>query len=148
MPVPSKADRVAREIADSCIAMRCRRLSRQITRLYDEAMREHGIKTSQVNILVAVARRKGARPRDLAEALQLDVSTFSRNARLMRECGWIEEIEEADARSRPLKITAKGSALLVSIAADWKRAQRQADRWLGPGGIEFLDTASTRATKP
>ena len=34
----SKAGRVAREIADSCIAMRCRRLSRQITRLYDEAL--------------------------------------------------------------------------------------------------------------
>ena len=148
MPTTSKADRIARDIANSCIAMRCRRLSRQITRLYDEAMREHGIKTSQVNILVAVARHKTARPRDLAELLQLDVSTFSRNSRLMRERGWIEELEEADARSRPLRITAKGSALLESIAADWKRAQRQADLWLGPGGIEFLDRASHRATKP
>ena len=148
MPGPSKPDRVAREIAESCIAMRCRRLSRQITRVYDEAMREHGIKTSQVNILVAIARQKTARPRDLAAALQLDVSTFSRNARRMRDCGWIEEIEEADARSRPLRITPKGSALLLSIAADWRRAQRKAARWMGPGGIEFLDTVSNRATKP
>ena len=48
---PEFIGRVARE----CIAVRVRLINRVITALYDEALRPHGLRVSQANILVAVA---------------------------------------------------------------------------------------------
>ncbi len=139
------AQEVAQRVSSECIAMRSRRLTRQITRLYDEAMRPHGIKTSQVNILVGVARLGTVLPRVLAEALQLEPSTLSRNVSRMRVRGWLIETTGEDARQRPLSLAPAGAKLLVELSPDWERAQHQAERWLGPEGKRLLDEASQRA---
>ena len=47
---PELLDRVAGE----CIAVRVRLINRVITALYDAALRPHGVRVSQGNILVAV----------------------------------------------------------------------------------------------
>jgi hypothetical protein len=43
-------------IAQDCIAVRMRLLNRVVTKIYDDALRPLGIKTSQLNILVVTAR--------------------------------------------------------------------------------------------
>ena len=57
-PDPDAIGRVAGE----CIAVRVRLINRVISALYDEAMRPHGLRVSQGNILVAVARLGGRGP--------------------------------------------------------------------------------------
>ena len=141
------AQDIARRLANECLAMRSRRLTRQITRLYDEAMRPHGIKTSQVNILAAVARHGTVLPHVLADALQLEPSTLSRNVSRMRARGWLAETEDQDARQRPLCLTPAGAQLLTGLGEDWERAQKEAESWLGPDGALFMDEASQRARK-
>lgn len=142
---PTTAQAVAKQLADECLAMRSRRLTRQITRLYDEAMRPHGIKTSQVNILAAVARQGTVLPRALADALQMEPSTLSRNVSRMRSRGWLAETETSDGRQRPLCLAPAGELLLVALHPAWERAQLAVAEWLGDQARDFFDAASQKA---
>jgi hypothetical protein len=79
-------------MARSCIAARVRRLNRVVTNVYDDALRPHKLKVSQLNILVVTASLGIAEPARICEALQLDISTFSRNVERMRASGWLEVV--------------------------------------------------------
>lgn len=129
----------ARAIADSCLALRARRLARLITRLYDEALRPFGLSTAQCNILVAVALMGPSRPADVAAQLDLEKSTLSRNVTRMLDSGWLAAGEHDDARSHLLQITAAGQKLLARIQPAWKQAQDQARRQLGAAAVRALD---------
>ena len=58
---PSTSEIVDR-VAGECIAVRVRLINRVITSIYEEALRPHGIRISQGNILVVVAKMGQARP--------------------------------------------------------------------------------------
>src|SRR5690349_6115668 len=78
-----------RRVGRECIGFRVRMLNRMVTAVYDEALAETGLKTSQFNLLVAVTNREGSRPADLAKILSMDESTLSRNAERMCAKGWL-----------------------------------------------------------
>lgn len=125
-------------IAGECLAVRLRRANRMVTRLYDEALRPHGIKVSQMNILVVVARLGIARAAEVGNLLELEISTLSRNLERMRAKGWIEEVVGEDARVRPFRLSAKGKRLLDRIMPAWEAAQHQAEAMLGRDGVQWL----------
>ena len=45
----------ARLMADQCLCFRARRVSRALTRIYDEALRPLGIQATQLTLLNAIA---------------------------------------------------------------------------------------------
>src|ERR671939_1971123 len=109
----TSGDRPAAEvIAAECLAVRVRALNRAVTALYDAALRPHGLRVGQLNLLVAVARMGTAKPGDLCRALCMDKSTLSRDAEIMRRNGWLE-VDGGGGRARPLRITSAGEALLA-----------------------------------
>ena len=116
-------------IARDCIAVRMRLLNRVITGVYDDALRPLGLKTSQLNILVATAYLGLARPAEICRRLKMDLSTLSRNVERMRARGWIEVHEdEKDARAHPFRVSAKGRRLLEKAFPAWEQAQEKAAR--------------------
>ena len=134
----SSSDRpVAEVIAAECLAVRLRALNRAVTALYDDALRPHGLRVGQLNLLVAVARMGTARPGDLCRALCMDKSTLSRDVEVMRRNGWLE-VEDAGGRSRPLRLSPEGQALLERVAPTWRQAQEQARTLIGDDGAEAL----------
>ncbi len=118
-------------IAGECLAVRVRTLNRAVTALYDEALRPHGLRVGQLNLLVAIAKMGTARPGDLCRILQMDKSTLSRDVEVMRRNGWLEVDDSADARARPLRLTAAGDALLEAVVPAWRQAQEKAEALLG-----------------
>lgn len=128
----------AEVIAGECLAVRVRALNRAVTALYDEALRPHGLRVGQLNLLVAVARLGTARPGDLCRILQMDKSTLSRDVEVMRRNGWLEVGDSADARARPLRPSPEGRALLERVVPAWRRAQEQARKLIGDDGAEAL----------
>jgi DNA-binding MarR family transcriptional regulator len=97
------------------------------------------MKSSQLSLLVAVAKAGPVRRIDLGKRLHLDPSTLTRNLQVMLKQEWIEERPDAhDQRSAQLKITGKGRRLLESIAPAWKRAQARAKQMLGNDGAAFV----------
>ena len=77
---PLKQELSIDTIARECIGMRLRLVNRVVTRIYDAALRQHGLKTSQVNIMVAAWKLGVASPGRVCEVLDLDPSTLSRPA--------------------------------------------------------------------
>lgn len=131
-------------VARNCIAVRVRLLNRVISGLYDEALRPLGVKVSQMNLLVAAAKLGLARPAEVCELLHMDSSTLSRNVERLVDHGWLETVTEADARTQPFRLTAKGRQLLIKALPAWEQAQAQAEALLGDEGVAMLKTASRR----
>ena len=131
-------------ISKTCIAVRLRLLNRVITNFYDDALRPLGLKVSQLNILIVTARLGLARPAQVCEILQLDVSTLSRNVKPLQAHGWLEVVPEEDARVQPFRLTSQGRRLIEKAIPAWEKAQQQASELLGSEGIALLDKAAKK----
>jgi DNA-binding MarR family transcriptional regulator len=127
----------AEVIAAECIAVRMRAINRVITSLYDDALRPHGLRVGQLNLLVAIARIGSARPVDLCQILHMDKSTLSRDVDLLRRNGWIET-GESRGRTRSLKLSRDGLALLEQVVPAWQYAQRQTRQLIGDEGANAV----------
>jgi DNA-binding MarR family transcriptional regulator len=137
MPRRPKIETPAKVIAAECLAVRVRALNRAVTALYDDALRPHGLRVGQLNLLVAVARMGTARPGDLCRVLCMEKSTLSRDVEVMRRNGWLVA-DETGGRSRPLRITPVGRALLERVAPAWRQAQAQTRKLIGDDGAEAV----------
>ncbi len=133
-----------RLIADQCVAVRVRVLNRVISRVYDKALRRHGIKVSQMNILVAVGLSEPAQPADICRTLRLDPSTLSRNVTRMKKKGWMMAESGADGRSARLRLTEEGRGALEEALPAWKEAQSRVSELLGPEVVNEICRAGSR----
>jgi DNA-binding MarR family transcriptional regulator len=131
----------AKRIGGQCIGFRIRMLNRVITSIYDDALAKAGVKTPQFNVLVAVSNRSEMRPSELAKILAMDESTLSRNVDRMCAKGLLRLNPDDDRRSHRITITAKGSAIIDQAFPAWEKAQEEASRLLGAGGVAALRTA-------
>lgn len=127
------------KVASECVAVRLRMLNRVVTNIYDDALRSLDLKVSQMNILVAAAKMGTARPVEVCEHLQLDVSTLSRNVERMKARGWLEVVPDPDGRSQPFRLTPRGRKLLEKAIPAWSEAQQQVKKLLGEGFVEQLN---------
>lgn len=130
-------------IARECIAMRIRLLNRVVTKVYDDYLRPYGLRTAQMNILIAVSLMKSATPSEIERRLYLEKSTVSRNVDRMRNRGWLEFVPGKDGRSHQLQLTPLGGKLLTKAITPWKQAQQKAEALLGREGVKSLSRIET-----
>jgi DNA-binding MarR family transcriptional regulator len=128
----------AAEVVRDCIATRLRMADRVITKVYDDALRPLGLKVTQMSMLVVAEDRGLIRQSEVGAELRLDDSTLSRNLRLMRANGWLEEVAGDDARVHSYRLTEAGRALLDKAIPAWSCAQAEARRLLGDAGVQAL----------
>ena len=124
-----------------CVCGYVRKLSRIVTAVYDGALADAGLKTSQFSVLIAVANRGKARPAELTEHLQMDESTVSRNVERMCARGWLRLERESDRRSHLIEVTDKGQALIRKCLPAWREAQAEVSKRLGTGTVAELRSA-------
>ncbi len=128
----------ATKMARECLAVRVRLLSRRLSRIYDAALRPLGITVAQLNVLSLIENLTSAPSGRVAELLCMEISTLSRNARIMRSEGWIA-IERAErGNGRVLTLTPAGSAKLLEALPAWEQAQSEARGVLGDDGAQVL----------
>lgn len=132
----------AERIAEECVAVRLRLLTRAVTRIYNLALRPHGLTISQMNIVVAVSCFKEAKQQQVCQALHLEKSTLSRDAERMREKGWLESLPGDDGRISLLRLTNAGRRLLQQATPAWQQAQQQATALLGERDIAAVHRAA------
>lgn len=109
------------------MALRVRRLGRKMTRIYDDALRPHGITIAQLNLLTAIGVSASISPGVLSAGLELEKSSLSRNVAKLVAREWVRS-ETARGGGLALSLTAKGRRLLAKAQPDWEAAQRQARR--------------------
>ncbi len=128
----------ASRLNQACIADKLRLMNRIVTQLYDEALRPTGMTTSQMNILVVVAKYGEATPVELGDWLHMENSTLSRNVRRLKQNAWLTIQPAETGRTHTLKLTSKGSRALQKGLPLWESAQREAQVILGKTGVEEI----------
>jgi DNA-binding MarR family transcriptional regulator len=136
--MPTNATQAADLIAEECLAVRVRLLSRTITGIYDDALRPVGLTTGQLNILVVITKRAPISPGEVARRLNMKKSTVSRNVELMRSNGWLTVTPGKSGRKQLLALTRKGKTLLEKSVPAWEEAQTQARAALGLRGAQSI----------
>ena len=70
-----------------CTCFKLRRLTRRVTAVYDRALAAAGIRVTQYSVLGHVRRLKGASISELADALDMDRTTLTRNLKPLLDSG-------------------------------------------------------------
>lgn len=105
-----------------CLAARMR--SRELTRLYEEKLRPHGLRATQFSILAVLGVRGPTRVGDLAGILGLERTTLTRSAAVLEREGRVSSAPTEDARVRRWELTASGRRALQAALPAWREAQR------------------------
>jgi DNA-binding MarR family transcriptional regulator len=119
-----------------CASLNFRRTSRMVTRMYDIAMQESGVRSTQFALLVGIAKLQPVTMGALAQVLLLDRSTLTRSLRLLEKERMIEISKRAAMRQRFLKLTYSGEKALQRSLPLWRAAHARfveavgADYWL------------------
>ena len=133
----------ARRMAADCLCFRARRVSRVITRMYDDALRPLGIQATQLTLLNAVAMfgEDGASMARLADVLAMDQTTLSRNLRPLVQGELVRMAGIArDRRVRVAHLTAAGAHTVSQARPLWEEAHERVVAALGTeSAIELRD---------
>ena len=106
-----------------CQCLAARRRARTITRHFEAALRRHGLRATQFSILAILALAGPQRMGELARKLGLERTSLTRAAAVLEARGWVRTDRAADARERPLALTAAGRRKLDAAFPAWRAAQ-------------------------
>lgn len=146
MATAKKGQRAAAKIVGECLAGRARIVSREITAIYEAALRPLGATVGQVGLLAVIAVNEPVTPGRVGRALRIEKSTMSRNLERMRTRRWITTDAGPDGRARHLRLTGKGRDLLERALPCWQRAQRAAVRRFGAENLDAIQRIAASAT--
>ena len=132
-----------------CTCFKLRKLTRAMSRLYDQHMATVGLKTTQYSVL-ANAARASLPVAELADILGLERTTLTRNLKPLLDAGWVELIPGADGRQRIVTITDPGRDMLKQAYVAWRRAQTEFETLMGRDAVRALhlqlETTMTQLT--
>jgi DNA-binding MarR family transcriptional regulator len=129
-----------------CTNFKLRQLLRRVSLVYDRAMADCGLKTTQYSLLTQVEKLGPITQAELAKEMGMDSSTLSRNLKPLQSAGWIAVQAGDDARSHALTMTASGRKKRTEARALWKRAQLQLNEIAGLEDIVALHGLIDRMT--
>lgn len=129
-----------------CTNLKLRRLSRAVSRWYDDDVRSLGLKGSQYSLLSHVVKLAPIQPGALARAMGLDASTLTRNLRPLLDAGWVAMQPGPDARSRLVVATPEGVALREQAQRRWRASQERINLTLGPARVVALHALMDECT--
>lgn len=138
---------IASATSEACIATRVRQLSRIITRVYDDALRNHKITASQFTLLTQLAQTDGITAAEIGLELDIEKSTLSRNLKRLLALGHIIMDPPAGRRGRGLHLTARGQKVIREAYPVWQATQRRAVEMMGKESRDTLDGLLSQAEK-
>lgn len=122
---------------DQCICVNLRKVTRIVTRRYDEVYADAGVRSTQTALL-SILMLRGETPMGvLADELGMDKSTLSRNFKLMETRGLVSRMA-IDGRTTGASITAAGQEALEAASGLWRAVQ---DDILKNVGLEAWESA-------
>lgn len=114
-----------------CTNLQLRQLTRRVSQRYDAEMASTGLKTTQYSLLSYVVKLGPIRPADLAQAMEMEPSTLTRNLKALIAAGWVELTAGSDGRSRSICATPAGREKRTQAQRQWKMAQEHLNQTLG-----------------
>ena len=128
---------------DECLSCTCfavRKAARAVTQHYDRSLRRSGLRATQFNILVVLAKAGPLPMIGLAEFLGMDRTSLTRNLQPPVRRKWIRIAPgDEDRRVRMVSITDAGVAALTKALPAWRAAQASARDLVDRSGIRMRD---------
>jgi DNA-binding MarR family transcriptional regulator len=106
----------------SCAAFNLRRTSWAVTALYDAGLTTSGLRSTQVTILIAIAKSEPVLVGALAKILLAKHTTLPRNLALLSREGLVFVSTRSTMRRR-LVSSLKGTAALTRSVSQWRKTQ-------------------------
>jgi DNA-binding MarR family transcriptional regulator len=103
--------------------MNLRQAARAVTAQFDAQLQSTGLRATQLNLLMAVETGAATTITDLAEILAMDRTTMTRNLKLLRDRGFVEQSRIA--------LTSKGRRAAAIALPLWEQAQARFVKSLG-----------------
>ncbi|MBS1842521.1 MAG: winged helix-turn-helix transcriptional regulator [Acidobacteria bacterium] len=114
-----------------CASFNFRRASRAITALYDSALQESGIRSTQFAILTAVAKLQPVSIGTISVILITDATTLTRSLDLLRQQGLLTISPRSKMRQRFLNLTLEGEKALSRALPLWREIQQKFEKQVG-----------------
>jgi DNA-binding MarR family transcriptional regulator len=120
----------AAEILAVCGSFNLRKASRVLTQMFDEALQPTGLRSTQLTILLVLARYGETAMSRLSRELVLSPSTLSRNLRPLERQGLIR-IAGSAARGKQVMLTDEGRDAIIRSAPYWQEVQGRFTQQVG-----------------
>jgi DNA-binding MarR family transcriptional regulator len=136
-----KVPKVAPAAATSpqgCSSQKLRQLSRRVSQHFDHIVAPSGLKTTQYSLLSNIVRLGPVRPGELADRLEMDASTLTRNLQPLVTQGWVVVGPGDDGRSRFVSATPAGRDKRTAAQREWKKAQLAFNARVGEDAVVRL----------
>lgn len=138
-PSPGELERACCEVRASCACESLRRTTRAITRHYERALAPSGLHVTQLPILVALGSVGAVAMTQLADALEIDRTTLTRNLEVLEGRGLVDLVaDDVDGRVRRPTLTGEGERVLTQALERWRAAQDAVERQFGPARLQAL----------
>jgi len=112
-----------------CHCTQYRRASNVLTKIYDDALRPVGLRITQFSLLRSLGRLGEATLTQLANEAGLDLTTMSRNVKVLVDAGWVDVRPSGDGREKRLALNDAGRGRIEAAMPYWGNAQEQAARY-------------------
>ena len=130
-----------------CSCQNLRRLTRVVTRIYDQELRTAGVEIAQFGLLTALAAVGEANQKRLSAGFAMDSTTLTRTLGLLRKRGWVRVVRGKDRRERLFSLTGAGKRQLGMAQPHWERAERRLRKELGEAGWKDMREMVFRMTE-
>jgi DNA-binding MarR family transcriptional regulator len=124
-----------------CTCGRLRMASRRVSRIYDRHLAPAGVGIAQFGLLATVASNDGASVTTLASILEMERTTLTRNLQPLEREGFLRIDPGADHRTRAVRLTDAGYAVLEKGKPLWLEAQKSIRASLGDAHLAALHEA-------
>ena len=108
-----------------CASFNFRRAARAMTALFDHALKDSGIRSTQFTILTAIAKTQPVSISNVAQILVMDATTLTRNLNLLRKQGLLTISPRGAMRQRFLHLTFAGEKALARAIPLWRKIQQR-----------------------
>jgi DNA-binding MarR family transcriptional regulator len=110
------------EVRDGCLCLHAQRAARALARRFDEALRPHRLTNQQFSLLMALNRPQPPTMVPVARLLAMDRTTLTAALKLLERRNLLNiQADPTDRRSRLLRLTKTGHALLLDALPIWRK---------------------------
>jgi DNA-binding MarR family transcriptional regulator len=127
-PIPFEMSHYVR---DACLCLHVQRTARALARRFDDAFRPLDLTSGQFSLLVSLNRPIPPNIGSVASLLAMDRTTLTAALKPLERRGLIDvRIDAKDRRTRLLKLTRRGRALLSRAVPIWEKTHTALEKQL------------------
>ena len=130
-----------------CACQNLRRVTRVVTRIYDQELRKAGLEITQFGLLTALAATGEANQKRLSAGFAMDSTTLTRTLGLLLKQGWVRVRRGNDRRERLFRLTQRGKRRMEEAQWYWERAEQRLRRELSDAGWKRMKQTISRITE-